>query len=955
MSKNWREFLRRPQKKVLSLVLCVAMMLSVMVVGAGAAFSDQSKIKNTEAVDMCTALNIIGGYPDGTFKPEGNITRAEVTKMICVALNGGKNPAVSTNTTPTFSDVRNNANAAWAEGYIESCAAQGIVSGVGGGKFAPNGNVTGVQLAKMLLVSLGYKSENEGFTGNAWATNVNVRAAQKGLYKGLESMDTNAALTRDNAAQMVWNALQAYEVEYKTNLVADKDGKLSTQITVQDKVVGDNNDKITLMYDKYDRAQEVDGRLTGFTYDSTKAEWTYTLSDRDTGAKVGEFTSKQDFTELYMQNVTAVFNYENKKGSTKVDTFYGMYADESVVLASGFVGDLDTVAGESKKVKLDGTEYKTESTLGKVKAYAFNKGQLTGLADLSALISEAGTNAAYSIKLIDLDNNAKVDLAVIVPATVAKVTYVGSARVTAGQSYKFEDCNIYKDIAKDDFAVIVKSDYTAKDEDTLTKADTVKGEVSGLKTGKIKVEGKWYTLAENVKAPEVGDTVQLAVVGSYAYDVDTTVGASKDILLISANKKAENDLNKDFTIEARAYFPDGSDKKITIDKLSLDSSKSADDIKTAVEADALKNTMFTYSKDKDGNYELRILGANNLAGTDTYLDSKATYDANADTIGGKKIADNAVVFVIANDKIKVKTGKAVKDWKTSTKATVKGALIDEVSNINYVTYAALVVDGDQPNAAGDLQYAYLLADRYEAKLDGDKVTAYDVWNGTKEVTLYQDKSGQKVDTFKEGTAIAYHEDGNYITDVATLGAYAITGFDGKSEGDIDLIKANETSSTGYTLDKDCVVIAMDDDAIKGAEGSLASVSLAQKIGSKSVPNAYIAFDDGKVIAIVYDINGQLYEYAAETKDPTYTATLVNDIPGVTATLSEKTAISKSDKVTLSVKVANAGEDGTITVTVDGCKADKTTLNLEKGKALNETVNLTNFTKDATITLTYAKK
>ena len=144
------------QKKVLSLVLCVAMMLSVMVVGAGAAFSDQSKIKNTEAVDACTALNIIGGYPDGSFKPEGNITRAEVTKMICVALNGGKNPAVSTNTTPTFSDVRGNANAAWAEGYIESCAAQGIVSGVGGGKFAPNGNVTGVQLAKMLLVSLGY-------------------------------------------------------------------------------------------------------------------------------------------------------------------------------------------------------------------------------------------------------------------------------------------------------------------------------------------------------------------------------------------------------------------------------------------------------------------------------------------------------------------------------------------------------------------------------------------------------------------------------------------------------------------------------------------------------------------------------------------------------------------------------------------------------------------------------
>ena len=142
------------QKKVLSLVLCVAMMLSVMVVGAGAAFSDQSKIKNTEAVDACTALNIIGGYPDGSFKPEGNITRAEVTKMICVALNGGKEPNLATNATPTFSDVRTNANSAWAEKYIESCASQGIVSGVGGGKFAPAGNVTGTQLAKMLLAAV---------------------------------------------------------------------------------------------------------------------------------------------------------------------------------------------------------------------------------------------------------------------------------------------------------------------------------------------------------------------------------------------------------------------------------------------------------------------------------------------------------------------------------------------------------------------------------------------------------------------------------------------------------------------------------------------------------------------------------------------------------------------------------------------------------------------------------
>ena len=137
-----------PQKKVLSLVLCVAVMLSVMVMGAGAAFSDQDKIENTEAVDACVALNIIGGYEDGSYHPERNIKRSEITKMICVALNGGKEPNVGTNVTPTFSDVRGT-SAAWAEGYIESCVAQGIVSGVGGGRFSPAGNVTASQLAKM--------------------------------------------------------------------------------------------------------------------------------------------------------------------------------------------------------------------------------------------------------------------------------------------------------------------------------------------------------------------------------------------------------------------------------------------------------------------------------------------------------------------------------------------------------------------------------------------------------------------------------------------------------------------------------------------------------------------------------------------------------------------------------------------------------------------------------------
>ena len=338
------------------------MMLSVMVVGAGAAFSDQSKIKNTEAVDACTALNIIGGYPDGSFKPEGNITRAEVTKMICVALNGGKNPAVSTNTTPTFSDVRNNANAAWAEGYIESCVAQGIVSGVGAGKFAPNGNVTGVQLAKMLLVALGYKSENEGFTGNAWATNVNTIASAKGLYEGLEKLDVSAALTRDSAARMIWNALQAYEVEYKTTLTTDKNGQLTSQITVQDKVVGSTNDKITMLRDKYDAwvnvgtLVKVDGK--DLTIDMNPADRAASdlVKDADNNDLASlDFTKLgKDYSALMGQKVKIIF----KNGKT--NDVLGVYATEDNTVYNTV---MNAVEQDGSKIKFDGKSYSAESTI----------------------------------------------------------------------------------------------------------------------------------------------------------------------------------------------------------------------------------------------------------------------------------------------------------------------------------------------------------------------------------------------------------------------------------------------------------------------------------------------------------------------------------------------------------------------------------------------------------------
>lgn len=94
-------------------------------IGASATFSDQDQIQNTEAVDVCVSLNIIGGYPDGFYRPDRKVTRAQMCKMICLLCNGGREPALDTTPSTSFIDIQG-----WATPYIAACYAQDIVSGV---------------------------------------------------------------------------------------------------------------------------------------------------------------------------------------------------------------------------------------------------------------------------------------------------------------------------------------------------------------------------------------------------------------------------------------------------------------------------------------------------------------------------------------------------------------------------------------------------------------------------------------------------------------------------------------------------------------------------------------------------------------------------------------------------------------------------------------------------------
>ena len=709
-----------PQKKVLSLVLCVAVMLSVMVMGAGAAFSDQDKIENTEAVNMCTALNIIGGYPDGSYKPEGNIKRSEITKMICVALNGGKEPNVSTNTTPTFSDVRGT-NAAWAEGYIESCVAQGIISGVGGGRFSPNGNVTGTQLAKMLLVSLGYNANTEGFVGNAWATNVNVIASQKGLYEGLESMDTSAALTRDNAAQMVWNAMNAYEVEYKTTIITDENGKLETIVTVQDKVVGSNNDKITLLEDKYE-AKTFTGTFDGNDKTiSTLKDGQIQVEGMNNKTPSESVTAKftYDFDLKYIGEEVSVLYKDSTNSGTRYqpddnDTIYGVVVTGNTSVVNATVDDIDGDYNTAGKVSISDTSYKVAKE-GKIVTNLVNvdTGDAWATQDAGVTAIEELSEANGDTVKFVLDDQNEIVSVYVTTTDLYKVTAVSGSKVSISGIGTIDTAengtSVYDGVAKDDVVAVTKlyQDKTADATFVIEKAEAVSGTVTAYNAKTITLEGTVYDVyneanyksgltddaVPNLSSDDLDKEFTLYLVNGYVRAVQK---GSEDMnqYAIVVDKDDNGVLDSTFKEpKAELLFADGSKKTVILHK---DSKIYSDNSVTTPTntfntlsknvSDLQKNQIVKYAEMSNGQYKIEECGTYTKAtGSETLYnkDTKAFLNGGSLTVtdgacvlfyNNGSEADQTITFANA---LKLEGEAYVEDGKT-TKA------IDEDAKIVYI-------------------------------------------------------------------------------------------------------------------------------------------------------------------------------------------------------------------------------------------------------------------------------
>ena len=208
-------------KKVLALVLAVVMIMGVVSVASAKTYkdADAEAFKNyADAIDALSSLKILDGFEDETFKADGTLTRAQAAKIVAIVHNAATNGRIQSDIAALYSNAQNpfvDCNTSWALPYINYCRITGLADGMTATTYAPKREVTGVQFLKLMLTTLNFNTAKEGYTGTGWDINVLNRANEIGLTAGLEDgWKAIAPIKRGEAAQVLYNALTAYLVEY---------------------------------------------------------------------------------------------------------------------------------------------------------------------------------------------------------------------------------------------------------------------------------------------------------------------------------------------------------------------------------------------------------------------------------------------------------------------------------------------------------------------------------------------------------------------------------------------------------------------------------------------------------------------------------------------------------------------------------------------------------------------
>ena len=648
-------------KKFLSLVLALVMTMSLVTVSAGAKdFTDSTKIQYAEAVDVMSAVKVIDGYADGSFNPSATLTRGAAAKIICNLILGPTTASALVADAAPYKDVPVNHTFA---GYIAYCQKEGIISGYADGTFKPANSLTGYAFMKMLLGALGYKAEQEGYTGPNWSINVAKRAINVGLNDDLiGSFNGVKAVTREEACLYAFNTLKATMVEYEKNSTVtvgnitikdtstakemtntgktdgniDKDGKMqfaekyftdlkkndstddfmrpATQWKIKSEEVGKYTDTADLTYTKKVESGDIYKDLDLGDTISAKKVTVYVNGEEATAAEVAIKKGSED----------AIGDKTGSKGNgVLTEVFYDKDADSVIIT------QILTYVGEINK---------TVKATAKKDAYVVLTPETSANGNVSAPVNQNGDR----YKNLEFETDEKFDDDTYVLYTYSfkadEVKSVVAAEKVEG--YVSKTINKTNDLDQNNGMTIAGTDYK------MSKAN------AGDALGNVSVKNDY--------------TVYLDQYGYIIYVEEIKEIGNYALVLATASKGSF------IGDKAQLLLTDGTVKFVNTDD-NYNSGKNQID----------SNTIVTFRENSDGTYTLKKVTKNNgtqnnatavAGGTYTYSNVEMKNDRAGVKIGSDVVnANSATVFVVADklsakvvDKFNAQNHTDIDDWTSYT-------------------------------------------------------------------------------------------------------------------------------------------------------------------------------------------------------------------------------------------------------------------------------------------------
>ena len=742
-------------KKFLSLVLALVMTMSLVTISAGAeAFTDDGKITYKEAVDVMSAVKVIDGYADGSFNPQGNLTRGAAAKIICNLILGPTTAAALSADTAPYKDVPVNHTFA---GYIAYCQQQGIISGYADGTFRPAATLTNYAFLKMLLGALGYNAEIEGYIGDNWSIAVAKQALAIGLTKGLKTeLNGTDAATREQACLYALNTLKATMVDYDAKITANVNGA-----TV---IVGNSV--------------------------ATDVEWNIAEAKNDGNIKDDRYVqfAEKYFTNLELEITNGMYGRPSNTWKLKKNEI-GTYASiEPTYVYTDATEEQDVYKDLGKTVVADYDWYAyvdgVEQTDKAVKDTMPRKGE----DDDWAYTGPGTVTEVYVEDPATKDDDGKVTV-VEINWYLGEVTKVKDESITVNpmSNTKLNVKTFETDGFEEEDLVAFTRDYDEDEKEyvigEVAELSTVTGEVTRVE--KDKDNDNTYLRIDGEKVPysdhnyyDVTESTLTAVHPTLTEDYIAYLDPNGFILGFEpAEEKVDQylfilDKHYNMGTTVKALLSDGTVVKVDVDDITTANGSGAYSDLLRWNADNI-GTVCTYDVDSKGVYDLKIVDYESEAegykkadinNGRAYIDLDNTNDDDDGT--DELIVDNKTIFV-DYDGEKIYTGyKEVPN--------VENATIAYVLNSKDIAKIVFILEGDKYDS--NSTFFMLSSTKHESlKYDGK---------------FYREYFNAYVNGEKETLLVRYDAlDGNY----------------GDENGDDTALKAGVIYKVNKTIDEDYII------------------------------------------------------------------------------------------------------------------------------------------------------